>query len=58
MLAGAGKDVAAFAEALQSRRIAVRVLDEACGVGTPAVRISSPRHQDRLALASALGQPA
>jgi histidinol-phosphate/aromatic aminotransferase/cobyric acid decarboxylase-like protein len=57
LLTGSESDVARFAGALDQRRIAVRVLRAASGVGKPAVRISSPRHQDRHWLAQALGQP-
>lgn len=58
LLTGASTDIGTFVDALQARRIAVRVLDTACGVGIPAVRISAPRYQNRDTLASALGQPA
>lgn len=58
LLTGASTDVTRFVDALWSRRIAVRVLDTACGVGMHAVRISAPRYQERRTLAAALGQTA
>jgi histidinol-phosphate/aromatic aminotransferase/cobyric acid decarboxylase-like protein len=56
LLTGSAADVTRFAASLESRGIAVRVLEEAYGAGTPAVRITSPRRQDRHKLAAALGQ--
>jgi histidinol-phosphate/aromatic aminotransferase/cobyric acid decarboxylase-like protein len=55
LLTGSGHGVARFAAALESCGIAVRVLEEAYGVGTPAVRVSSPHSRQRWRLAAALG---
>lgn len=58
LLTGSAADVTSFAGSLDSGGIAVRVLEEAYGAGTPAVRITAPRRQDRDKLASALGRQA
>jgi histidinol-phosphate/aromatic aminotransferase/cobyric acid decarboxylase-like protein len=55
LLTGPDKDVAGFAASLGSSGIAVRFLEEAYGVGRPAVRISAPRYQERQRLEAALG---
>ena len=47
LLTGSAVDITSFAGSLESRGIAVRVLEQAYGVGAPAVRISAPRRQDR-----------
>ena len=58
LLTGSGPDVARFIRSLESHDIAVRALETACGVGTPAVRISAPHRRDRHVLAAAVGLPA
>lgn len=57
LLTGSGREVAGFASSLESRGIAVRVLEEAYGVGRPAVRIASPHYQERWRLAAAQDGP-
>jgi histidinol-phosphate/aromatic aminotransferase/cobyric acid decarboxylase-like protein len=57
LLTGTTAGVAAVTEALAARKIAVRVLDDACGIGKPSLRIAAPRSQDRHLLAAALGHP-
>jgi histidinol-phosphate/aromatic aminotransferase/cobyric acid decarboxylase-like protein len=57
LLTGPGPDVDRLASCLGSCGIAARVLEEAYGVGRPAIRISAPRHQDRWQLAAALDGP-
>jgi histidinol-phosphate/aromatic aminotransferase/cobyric acid decarboxylase-like protein len=54
LLTGPAPDVDRLAGSLASCGIAVRVLEEAYGVGLPAVRISAPRREDRWQLAAAL----
>lgn len=54
LLTGPGAQITRFAACLEAQGIAVRVLDEACGVGKPAVRISAPPAQERAKLAAAL----
>jgi histidinol-phosphate/aromatic aminotransferase/cobyric acid decarboxylase-like protein len=54
LLTGPGKDIAKFADTLSAAGISVRVLGEAYGVGSPAIRISSPRRQQRSRLDAAL----
>lgn len=56
LLTGPEEDITSFAGSLETRGVAVRVLEPAYGVGTPAIRISAPRRQDRQRLAAALGQ--
>jgi histidinol-phosphate aminotransferase len=58
LLTGTAAGIAGLTRALAAGQIAVRVLDDACGVGEPALRISAPRHSDRHQLAAALGHPA
>lgn len=58
LLTGTRPAIARFTGSLESRGIAVRVLDPACGTGGPAARVSAPRRPDRHQLAAALGQPA
>jgi histidinol-phosphate/aromatic aminotransferase/cobyric acid decarboxylase-like protein len=55
LLTGSSRDITGFAATLAAAGIAVRVLEKAYGVGSPAVRIASPHHQDRWRLAAALG---
>lgn len=57
LLTGTTDAITVVTASLAARQIAVRVLDDACGVGGPSLRISAPRHQDRHMLADALGQP-
>jgi len=54
LLTGPAAAIARFAGHLGSCGVAVRVLEEAYGVGKPAVRISAPRRQDQPALSAAL----
>ena len=54
LLTGPAGQITRFAAGLEEQGIAVRVLDEACGVGQPAVRISAPPAQERAKLAAAL----
>jgi histidinol-phosphate/aromatic aminotransferase/cobyric acid decarboxylase-like protein len=54
LLTGPARDVSRLARGLGASGIAVRVLEEAYGVGRPAMRISAPRRQDRQWLAAAL----
>ncbi len=58
LLTGSTTEVAGFASSLTARGIIVRVLEDSCGVGEPAIRISAPRLQDRDLLASALARHA
>jgi histidinol-phosphate aminotransferase len=57
LLTGPGPDVDRLAGRLGSCGIAARVLEDAYGVGRPAIRISAPRRQDRWRLAAALDGP-
>jgi histidinol-phosphate/aromatic aminotransferase/cobyric acid decarboxylase-like protein len=54
LLTGSARDVAGLADSLGSSGIAIRVLEDAYGVGKPALRISSPHNQHRRRLAAAL----
>jgi histidinol-phosphate aminotransferase len=54
LLTGSATNVTWLADSLESSGVAVRVLDDAYGVGKPAVRISSPHNQHRQRLAAAL----
>jgi histidinol-phosphate/aromatic aminotransferase/cobyric acid decarboxylase-like protein len=54
LLTGSPTDVIQFADSLESSGIAVRVLEDAYGVGKPAVRIASPHNQHKWRLAAAL----
>jgi histidinol-phosphate/aromatic aminotransferase/cobyric acid decarboxylase-like protein len=54
LITGPAADVGRLAGGLGSRGIAVRVLEEAYGVGRPAMRISAPRRYDRPQLAAAV----
>jgi histidinol-phosphate/aromatic aminotransferase/cobyric acid decarboxylase-like protein len=54
LLTGTAAAIARFAGHLGSCGVAVRVLEEAYGVGEPAVRISAPRRQDQPTLSAAL----
>jgi histidinol-phosphate aminotransferase len=54
LLTGPSGQITRFAAGLEAHGIAVRVLDEACGIGKPAVRISAPPVQERAKLAAAL----
>jgi len=54
LLTGSAKDVTRLSDCLGSSGIAVRVLEDAYGVGSPAVRISCPHNQHRRRLAAAL----
>jgi histidinol-phosphate/aromatic aminotransferase/cobyric acid decarboxylase-like protein len=54
LLTGPAPDVTRLASGLGFCGIAVRVLEEAYGVGRPAMRISAPSCQDRQRLAAAL----
>jgi histidinol-phosphate/aromatic aminotransferase/cobyric acid decarboxylase-like protein len=55
LLTGPGPGIADLAGSLKARGIAVRILENAYGVGTPAVRISAPHAHHRWRLAAALG---
>jgi histidinol-phosphate/aromatic aminotransferase/cobyric acid decarboxylase-like protein len=57
LLTGAQRHIERFAAALGASGIAVRVLEEAYGAGSPAVRISAPRREERQTLAAALNDP-
>jgi histidinol-phosphate aminotransferase len=54
LLTGSATDVTRFADSLESSGIAVRVLEDAYGVGKPALRITSPHNQHQWWLAAAL----
>jgi histidinol-phosphate/aromatic aminotransferase/cobyric acid decarboxylase-like protein len=54
LLTASPADVSRFAGSLESCGIAVRVLEDAYGVGKPAVRITAPHNQHRRRLAAAL----
>jgi histidinol-phosphate/aromatic aminotransferase/cobyric acid decarboxylase-like protein len=54
LLTGPAGQITRFAACLEAQGITVRVLDETCGVGKPAVRISAPPAQERAKLAAAL----
>jgi len=54
LVTGAARRLATFAEVLETHGIAVRVLGDGHGVGTPAARIASPAEPDRALLRAAL----
>jgi histidinol-phosphate aminotransferase len=54
LLTGSTTDVTRFARSLESSGIAIRILEDAYGVGKPAVRITSPHNQHKWRLAAAL----
>jgi histidinol-phosphate aminotransferase len=54
LVTGPATDVDRLADGLGLRGIAVRVLEEAYGVGRPAMRISAPRREDRQQLGAAV----
>jgi histidinol-phosphate/aromatic aminotransferase/cobyric acid decarboxylase-like protein len=56
LVTGSHQNVAGFANSLQSDGIAVRVFEEAYGIGSSAVRISAPHRQERWRLSAALAE--